>query len=193
MCPPDLAPTFSCHVPTGANGRKLGSKATGGVGAGPHASTRPSLRVTGHPHRIRVFSGRSSYSYEWRGSFANDEVNALHAEAFETRTYCDDEWNWNDLLEKHSLGWVIARDGTRLVGLVNVLWDGFAHAWIQDTMVAGTNRGQGIGTQMIEIVRTECQRTGCEWLHVDFDEGLGNFYFESCGFTPTAAGIIRLN
>jgi hypothetical protein len=25
--------------------------------------------------------------YEWRGAFTNVEANALHAEAFETRTY----------------------------------------------------------------------------------------------------------
>jgi hypothetical protein len=39
-------------------------------------------------------------SYEWRGSFENTEVNALHAEAFETPVYSDDEWNWNDILAK---------------------------------------------------------------------------------------------
>ena len=131
-------------------------------------------------------------SYEWRGSFANAEVNVLHAEAFETRLYSDDEWNWKNHLTKHSLGWVVARDGTRLVGLVNVIWDGLTHAWIQDTMVANVYRRRGIGTQMIEIVRTECRRAGCEWLHVDFDEDLGKFYFQSCGFTPTTAGVIRL-
>jgi ribosomal protein S18 acetylase RimI-like enzyme len=131
-------------------------------------------------------------SYEWRGSFENDEINALHAEAFETRGYSDDEWSWNDLVAKHSLGWVVARDDTRLVGFVNIPWDGFTHACIQDTMVAGTDRRRGIGTQMIEIVRTECQKAGCEWLHVDFDESLAQFYFQSCGFTPTTAGLIRL-
>ncbi len=130
---------------------------------------------------------------EWRGSFENAEVNALHAEAFETRVESDDERNWNELLAKHSLGWVVARDGRRLVGLVNVAWDGLRHAWIQDTMVANTDRSRGIGTQMIEIVRTECQRAGCEWLHVDFDEALGKFYFQSCGFTPTPAGLICLS
>jgi GNAT superfamily N-acetyltransferase len=132
-------------------------------------------------------------SYEWRGSFENAEVNALHSEAFETRVYSDDEWNWIGLLAKHSLGWVVVRDDGRLVGFANVVWDGFTHAWIQDTMVADADRSQGIGTQMIEIVRSECQGAGCEWLHVDFDEDLGKFYLQSCGFTPTAAGIIRLS
>jgi hypothetical protein len=33
---------------------------------------------------------------------------------------------------------------------------------------------------------------GCEWLHVDFEEHLRGFYLESCGFTPTGAGLIAL-
>ena len=131
-------------------------------------------------------------SYEWRGSFQNAEVNRLHAEAFETRVYSDDEWDWIDLLAKHSMGWVVARDDRRLVGFVNVVWDGLTHAWVQDTMVADTDRNRGIGTQMIGIVRSECERSGCEWLHVDFDDHLGKFYLQSCGFTPTSAGLIRL-
>jgi len=135
---------------------------------------------------------RMPLTHEWRGSFENAEVNALHAEAFRSRVYSDDDWNWTDLLGKHSLGWVVAREGTRLVGFVNVAWDGFTHAWIQDTMVAVSHRNRGIGSRMIEIVRTECQRAGCEWLHVDFEEGLETFYLQSCGFTPTRAGVIRL-
>ena len=59
-------------------------------------------------------------------------------------------------------------------------------------MVANADRSRGIGTQMIEIVRSECQRAGCEWLHVDFDEELAKFYFQSCGFTPSSAGLIQL-
>ena len=33
---------------------------------------------------------------------------------------------------------------------------------------------------------------GCEWLHVDFDDELREFYFGACGFTPTNAGLIQL-
>jgi len=131
-------------------------------------------------------------SYCWRGSFENGEVNALHAEAFRTRLYADDEWNWAHHLDRHSLGWVTARDGARLVGFVNVVWDGLTHAWVQDTMVTGSERNRGIGTEMIAIVRAECQKAGCEWLHVDFDDDLGGFYLRSCGFQPTSAGLIRL-
>jgi hypothetical protein len=48
----------------------------------------------------------------------------------------ESEWNWVELVHRHSLGWVVARDGSELAGFVNVLWDGLVHAWLQDTMVA---------------------------------------------------------
>ena len=33
---------------------------------------------------------------------------------------------------------------------------------------------------------------GCEWLHVDFDDHLKPFHFDSCGFRPTSAGLVAL-
>ena len=50
-------------------------------------------------------------------------------------------------MERHSLGWVYAREGERAAG--------------------------------------------CEWLHVDFQDHLRDFYFGACGFTPTNAGLIE--
>jgi GNAT superfamily N-acetyltransferase len=131
-------------------------------------------------------------SYEWRGEFDNDEVNCLHAEAFETEVFGEDEWNWRALTSAHSLGWVTARDGTALVGFVNVLWDGLVHAWIQDTMVAVSARRRGVGTALVEQARRAAREAGCEWLHVDFDDHLRGFYLDSCGFRPTNAGLIEL-
>jgi len=129
----------------------------------------------------------------WRGSFTNAQVNELHAEAFGTRVFSDAEWDWIGLVNRHSLGWVTARDGNEsLVGFVNVLWDGFAHAWIQDLMVANSARATGIGAAIIEEVRRQASAAGCEWLHADFDDDLRPFYYDACGFTPTSAGLIEL-
>src|SRR5947209_18597999 len=58
--------------------------------------------------------------YEWRGSFDNAELNALHAEAFGHAVLDDD---WNGQVHGHSLGWVCARKGGEVVGFVNVAWD----------------------------------------------------------------------
>jgi GNAT superfamily N-acetyltransferase len=130
-------------------------------------------------------------SYAWRGDFNNAELNELHAEAFETRVYDEAEWNWTEQVQ-HSLGWVVARDDAGLVGFVNVVWDGLVHAWIQDTMVAGSARHRGVGTELVAVAVTESRSAGCEWLHVDFDDHLRPFYFDACGFTPTNAGLIEL-
>jgi GNAT superfamily N-acetyltransferase len=131
-------------------------------------------------------------TYEWRGEFANVEVNELHAEAFGTRVFDESEWNWVELTAVHSLGWVVARRGEVLVGFVNVLWDGLVHAWLQDTMVAAAARGHGVGSQLTAAARQGARDAGCEWLHVDFDDGLLAFYFDACGFRPTNAGLIAL-
>jgi GNAT superfamily N-acetyltransferase len=131
-------------------------------------------------------------TYEWRGEFDNPEVNALHAEAFDTRVFDESEWNWRELVDVHSLGWVVARDGTELVGFVNVLWDGLVHAWLQDTMVAAKAGRQGVGTQVVAVARDAARDAGCEFLHVDFDDDLKPFYYDACGFTPTNGGLIAL-
>jgi GNAT superfamily N-acetyltransferase len=134
-----------------------------------------------------------SVRYEWRAAFDNDEVNALHAEAFETRVFTAEEWDWVALTARHSLGWVVARDGDgALVGFVNVVWDGLVHAWLQDTMVSVAIRGRGVGAELVAVARREARAAGCEWLHVDFDAELRPFYVEACGFTPTDAGLIAL-
>ena len=128
-------------------------------------------------------------TYAWRGDFTNAEVNALHAEGFGHRLLEDD---WRGQVERHSLGWVCARDADELVGFVNVPWDGAVHAFVLDTLVTARSRRKGIATSMIGVAVEEARAAGCEWLHVDFDEALSSFYFDSCGFVPTPAGLIAL-
>jgi hypothetical protein len=45
---------------------------------------------------------------------------------------------------------------------------------------------------MIAIAAAEARAAGCLWLHADFDNELTAFYIDSCGFVPTAAGLIAL-
>jgi GNAT superfamily N-acetyltransferase len=130
--------------------------------------------------------------YTWRGSFTNSEVNALHADAFAHRLYGDADWDWQRLCREHSLGWVTARRGEALVGFVNVVWDGFVHAWLQDEMVVSGAQRQGIGVALIREATFRARAAGCEWLHVDFDDDLRPFYLGAAGFTETNAGLIDL-
>ena len=102
----------------------------------------------------------------WRGRVANDELNALHAEGFGHPLRTTD---WEDRLARHNLGWVVARDAGRLVGFVNVAWDGGAHAFLLDTVVAVSHRGRGIGKALVQAAMAGAAEAGCEWLHADWD------------------------
>lgn len=130
--------------------------------------------------------------FTWRGTFHNTEVNVLHAEAFGGRVFGDAEWDWQDLVARHSLGWVVARDGEHLAGFLNIVWDGWTHAWLQDVMVAASSRHRGVGVQLVSVATAAARAAGCEWLHVDFEPDLGEFYLGACGFEPTQAGLLRL-
>jgi GNAT superfamily N-acetyltransferase len=127
--------------------------------------------------------------YEWRAPFANAAVNALHAEGFDHAVL---DLDWRRQVEQHSLGWVCASGAGRLVGFVNVAWDGGVHAFVIDTLVARARRRHGIGRGLLEIATRESRSAGCEWLHVDFEEELRGFYLDGCGFRPTAAGVLAL-
>ena len=130
--------------------------------------------------------------HEWRGQFNNQELNVMHAEAFETRVFASAEWDWERQTVNHSLGWVTARSDGQLVGFVNVPRDGVVHAWLHDTMVAVSARGHDVGTGVVAVAREHAKAAGCEWLHVDFDDHLRSFYIDACGFRPTTAGHIAL-
>jgi GNAT superfamily N-acetyltransferase len=119
-------------------------------------------------------------SCQWRGDFENAELSRLHAEGFGHRQLDDD---WRGQVRQHSLGWVCARQEGELAGFVNVAWDGGVHAFILDTLVTATARHHGIGTELIATAVRHARTAGCEWLHVDFEDHLSNFYCQACGFT----------
>jgi GNAT superfamily N-acetyltransferase len=131
----------------------------------------------------------TAYDFRWRGDFANQELNELHAEAF---NHPPENVDWARQVRAHSLGWVTARDGSELIGFVNVPWDGASHAFILDTMVRASVQRRGIGARLVAIAAAEARSAGCEHLHVDFEDHLRPFYFGGCGFEPTTAGLVDL-
>ena len=84
-----------------------------------------------------------------------------------------------------------AYDGDRLVGFVNVAWDGGVHAFIIDTCVTPSHRRRGIATELVRRATEVAAKRGAHWLHVDFEPHLEPFY-RACGFRNTRAGLIRL-
>ena len=131
-------------------------------------------------------------TYEWRGDVDNAALDALHADGFGTGGRPPARTDWRERLERHSLGWVCAREDDALIGFVNVVWDGGAHAFILDTVVATHRRAEGIGAALVATAAQEARAANCEWLHVDFEDRLRPFYFGACGFKETTAGLIRL-
>ncbi|MEV5978119.1 GNAT family N-acetyltransferase [Streptomyces sp. NPDC052114] len=130
-------------------------------------------------------------TYAWRGDFEDAEVNGLHAEGFGHPAL---DIGWRAQVERHSLGWVCARDDAGdLAGFVNVAWDGGVHAFVLDTVVAARARRRGIGAALVARAAEGARAAHCEWLHVDFDDELRDFYFAACGFRETAAGLIALD
>lgn len=100
---------------------------------------------------------------------------------------------WWDRVREYSLGWVVARSSeSRLVGFVNVAWDGGDHAFLIDTKVRPSYQHRGIGRALVHRAVEEARSSGCEWLFVDFERHLEPFYLDACGFRSTPAGLIRL-
>ena len=75
---------------------------------------------------------------------ANAELNALRDAAW---TQVGDQ-DWGPILQR-SLGWVGATDGDRLVGFVNVAWDGGVHAFLLDTTVHPEYQRRGVGRALV--------------------------------------------
>ncbi|MER8042926.1 GNAT family N-acetyltransferase [Streptomyces sp. NPDC094032] len=86
---------------------------------------------------------------------------------------------------------VTARRAGRLVGYVNVVGDGGAHAFLLDTTVHPDERRKGLGVALVRAAADAARARGAHWLHVDFEPRLARFY-EECGFRPTAASLMAL-
>jgi GNAT superfamily N-acetyltransferase len=90
-----------------------------------------------------------------------------------------------------SLLYVTAHLDGKLVGFVNLAWDGGEHAFLIDTRVAPEFRHRGIGTGLVKRAVREAATRDIKWVHVDFEPHLKSFYSD-CGFRHTEAGLIEL-
>jgi len=117
----------------------------------------------------------------------NRQLNELFAASW-------DGWDDSDFqpVLKRSLGYVCGSNGDRLIGFVNLAWDGGCHAFLLDTTVHPDYRRQGIGTALVKRAVQIARDAGASWIHVDFEDRLSTFYLERCGFVPTPAGLLRL-
>ena len=125
--------------------------------------------------------------YQRNPTLDNRQLNDLSAASWRVPSDSD----FQPVL-KRSLGYVGAFDGDRLIGFVNIAWDGNEHAFLLDTMVHPDFQRQGVGTELAREAVLLCREAGVSWLHVDFEPHLSDFYLAACGFRPSTAGVMKL-
>ena len=124
--------------------------------------------------------------------FAPDDlaISNLHNRAFGREPAVVQPWA--DRLRRHSLTWVGAFLGDEILAFVHVVWDGGIHGFLLDTAVDPNHQRAGLGRAVVIAATERARSRGCVWLHVDYEPHLVGFYRDSCGFTPTSAGLVHL-
>ena len=125
--------------------------------------------------------------YQINPNVSSEALNELFATAW------DGHMTTDFALElERSLFFICAFSGSRLIGFVKVISDAGVHAFLLDTTVHKEFQHQGIGRELVTRAIQESRARGCDWLHVDFEDHLEQFY-QSCGFKPTLAGLVKLS
>lgn len=170
-------------VPVGVSGAGHGPNVPPGRAGRKIIGWRNRVEVDG---RVRGMDASGAIDYRTSEPVSGEALNALMTDAWPDHALMDPE-----VLARHSAGWVCAYEGERLVGFVNVAWDGATHFFLLDTTVAPTHQHRGIGTALVEHAVALSKARGGDWLHVDFDDHLTTFY-RAAGFDPTPAGLHQL-
>jgi GNAT superfamily N-acetyltransferase len=83
-----------------------------------------------------------------------------------------------ELLQAVENSWyaVSAYNGDTLVGFCRVMCDGVVHALILDLIVAPSDQGQGIGSQILRMVTDKCTSCGIRDIQLFSARGKAAFY-----------------
>jgi hypothetical protein len=118
------------------------------------------------------------------------EVNALHAEAFETRVFDESEWNWAELVRRN-LGWVLARDSADLVGSSTCC----GTAWCTPgckTSWSPAGPGLGIGAELVRQSRVGAKAAGLRVSARGLRRPSEQLLLRRLRLHPPATGLITL-
>jgi GNAT superfamily N-acetyltransferase len=116
--------------------------------------------------------------------------DTLLNELFEVSWPDHRERSFAPVLER-SLVTIGAFAGERLVGFVNVAWDGGVHGFVLDTTVHPDFRRRGIALSLLQEVARVASDHKLEWLHADFVPELEPLY-QKAGYHHTEAGLLKL-
>lgn len=125
--------------------------------------------------------------YRVNPSVSNAELDQLYVVSWPNHR---PPYDFRPELER-ALAYVGAYDGDALIGFVRLAWDGSVHAFLLEPTVRPDFRRRGIGRSLVEHAVAIARERGLEWVHVDYEPHLREFY-RTCGFTPTDAGLINL-
>jgi aralkylamine N-acetyltransferase len=125
----------------------------------------------------------SEITYEWVDAAPTEEIVAL---------YQAGGW-WRETptaravipaMIRGSFCFLAARapDG-RLVGMGRAISDGVSDAYIQDVVVLGSQRGRGIGRELVRRLTARCSAAGIHWIGLVAEPGTQPFY-EPLGYSP---------
>jgi GNAT superfamily N-acetyltransferase len=82
-----------------------------------------------------------------------------------------------ELLDKAHYGLVyLARDQQAAIGYLVICFDFSLEyrgkgAWVDELFVESSHRGQGIGTQLLDLAETASRESGAEFLHLEVSHG----------------------
>lgn len=134
--------------------------------------------------RVDEMDGDALVDYAHRALVVESELQDLFELAWGSRK-CD----FGPVLAR-SFTWITARVHGRLIGFVNVAWDGGVHFFLLDTTVHTRWRRQGIGRRLVLEAIADCRSGPGDWLHVDADEGLMTWFYGRVGFERAPAGLV---
>ena len=127
-------------------------------------------------------------TYKLNPVVSNEDLSELYALGWERERVV--VYDFQPIHER-SLGFFCAYAGEKLVGYVNLAWDGGVHAFLLDPTVHPAFKRRGIGRELVRHAVELAHQRGLEWVHVDYEPHLDGFY-KSCDFKPTLAGLINL-
>jgi len=128
----------------------------------------------------------SEIIYRVNSGVANEELNGLYSVSWQNHSAMD----FQSIL-KQNLLYVCAYYSDRLIGFIRLAWDGEIHAFVLEPTVHPDFRRRGVGTNLVKQSALAAKERGIEWLHVDFEPHLQEFY-DKCGFRKTRAGLMNL-